>query len=67
MPSKVSNIALKSMSANECLEKLFTIVDVILPKWPAAKIIVSGTTPREDDTKHSANGRIINSYSTTTG
>jgi hypothetical protein len=25
---------LKSMSPNECVEKMFTIVNVILPKWP---------------------------------
>jgi lysophospholipase L1-like esterase len=53
---------LKFMSPNECVEKLFTIVDVIPSKWPTAKIIVSGTTPRGDDTKHNANGRIINAY-----
>ena len=48
------------MLQSDCVEKLFSIVDTAISKWPMAKIIISGTTPRGDNVKHNSNCRIIN-------
>ena len=51
---------LKTMTPQNCVQSLQTLIVDIQHKWPNTEIIVSLATPRKDNLKFHTNGQIIN-------
>lgn len=51
---------LKSLTPQQCIERLYKIVSEATSKWPMVKCVISFTTPRKDSMAHFTNAQIIN-------
>ena len=51
---------LKTLAPQKCVSDLEEIVSIVREKWPKAYIIISLTTPRNDNISFHTNGQIIN-------
>jgi hypothetical protein len=54
------HVDLKTMTPQNCVQSLETLIVDIQHKWPNTEIIVSLATPRKDNLKFHTNGQIIN-------